>query len=51
VKLGPIIAHAGAGLASLLTEELGLYQSIGDSVYIDVNAQLANERAPRAGWP
>jgi len=37
VKVGPILAHAGAGVASLLTG--GLYPTISDSVYIDVNAK------------
>jgi hypothetical protein len=37
VKLGPILAHAGAGVASLLTG--GEYPTIGDSVYIDVNVK------------
>lgn len=37
VKIGPILAHAGAGVASLLTG--GLYPTISDSVYIDVNAK------------
>lgn len=39
VKLGPIIAHAGAGFASLLTG--GLYPEIGDSIYIDLNVKYA----------
>jgi hypothetical protein len=39
VKLGPIVAHAGAGVASLLTG--GLYPSISDSVYVDVNVKYA----------
>jgi hypothetical protein len=37
VKLGPIQAHAGLGLASLLTG--GLYPTIGDSVYVDLNVK------------
>ena len=37
LKIGPILAHAGAGVASLLTG--GLYPTISDSVYIDVNAK------------
>jgi hypothetical protein len=37
VKIGPILAHAGAGVASLLTG--GMYPTISDSVYIDVNAK------------
>lgn len=39
VKLGPILAHAGAGVASLLTG--GLYPTIRDSVYIDLNVKYA----------
>jgi hypothetical protein len=39
VKIGPIIAHAGAGVASLLTG--GLYPTVGDSVYIDLNVKYA----------
>jgi hypothetical protein len=39
VKLGPILAHAGAGVASLLTG--GLYPTIKDSVYIDLNVKYA----------
>lgn len=41
LKLGPIIAHAGAGFASLLTDEMGLYPTIKDSVYIDLNVKYA----------
>ncbi|MBV8759425.1 MAG: hypothetical protein JO257_19210 [Deltaproteobacteria bacterium] len=37
VKIGPILAHAGAGVASLLTG--GLYPTISDSIYVDVNAK------------
>jgi hypothetical protein len=39
VKIGPIVAHAGAGVASLLTG--GLYPTIGDSLYIDLNVKYA----------
>jgi hypothetical protein len=39
VKIGPIIAHAGAGVASLLTGPT--YPTIGDSVYVDVNVKYA----------
>ena len=39
VKIGPILAHAGAGVASLLTG--GLYPNISDSVYIDLNVKYA----------
>ena len=41
VKLGPIIAHAGAGFASLLTDEMGMYPTIRDSVYVDLNVKFA----------
>lgn len=37
VKLGPILAHAGAGVASLLTG--GPYPTISDSVYVDLNVK------------
>jgi hypothetical protein len=37
VKIGPIAAHAGLGVASLLTG--GLYPTIGDSVYVDLNVK------------
>jgi hypothetical protein len=37
--LGPIITHAGAGVASLLTG--GAYPTIRDSVYIDLNVKYA----------
>jgi hypothetical protein len=39
VKLGPILAHAGAGAASLLTG--GLYPTVSDSLYIDLNVKYA----------
>lgn len=39
VKLGPILAHAGVGVASLLTG--GFYPTIGDSLYIDLNVKYA----------
>ncbi|HVK83151.1 MAG TPA: hypothetical protein VM513_03540 [Kofleriaceae bacterium] len=41
VKIGPIITHVGAGFASLLTDEMGLYPTIGDSVYLDLNVKYA----------
>jgi hypothetical protein len=41
VKLGPIIAHAGAGFASLLTDEMGAYPTIKDSIYVDLNVKYA----------
>jgi hypothetical protein len=39
VKLGPILAHAGAGFASLLTG--GMYPTVRDSLYIDLNVKYA----------
>ena len=39
LKIGPILAHAGLGVASLLTG--GLYPSIRDSVYVDLNVKYA----------
>jgi hypothetical protein len=41
LKLGPIITHLGAGVASLFTDPMGLYPAIGDSVYFDVNVKYA----------
>lgn len=39
VKLGPILVHAGAGVASLLTG--GVYPTISDSFYVDLNVKYA----------
>lgn len=43
VKVGHILVHAGAGFASLLTTDDpsggNLYSSIGDSVYVDLDAK------------
>jgi hypothetical protein len=39
LKIGPILVHAGAGVASLLSG--GMYPSIGESVYVDVNVKYA----------
>jgi hypothetical protein len=39
LKIGPIITHAGAGAASLLTG--GVYPEISDSLYIDLNVKYA----------
>lgn len=39
VKIGPILAHAGAGVASLLTG--GMYPTIRDSVYVDLDVKYA----------
>ena len=41
IKLGKIIAHVGAGVASLITDPAGAYPSISDSIYIDLNAKFA----------
>jgi hypothetical protein len=37
LKIGPMLLHAGAGVASLLTG--GAYPTISDSFYIDLNAK------------
>jgi hypothetical protein len=39
VKLGPIIAHVGAGWATLITGPL--YPTVSDSVYFDLNVKFA----------
>jgi len=39
VKIGPIAAHVGAGVASLFTDAAGPYPTMRDSVYIDINAK------------
>lgn len=39
IKVGPILLHASAGVASLLSG--GMYPSIGESVYVDVNVKYA----------
>jgi hypothetical protein len=41
LKIGKIITHAGAGFASLLTDDMGPYPTIGDSLYIDLNVKYA----------
>jgi hypothetical protein len=41
LKIGPILAHAGAGVASLGTGEASRYPAIGDSVYVDLNVKYA----------
>jgi hypothetical protein len=41
LKIGPILAHAGAGFASLGTGESSMYPTIGDSMYVDINAKFA----------
>jgi hypothetical protein len=39
IKVGPILLHTGAGVATLLTGPL--YPSISDSVYVDLNVKYA----------
>jgi hypothetical protein len=39
LKVGPIVLRTGAGVASLLTG--GLYPTIGDSIYVDLNVKYA----------
>ncbi|MBL9019579.1 MAG: hypothetical protein JNL83_35645 [Myxococcales bacterium] len=41
VKIGRIVTHLGAGFASLLTDEMGAYPTIKDSVYLDLNVTFA----------
>jgi hypothetical protein len=41
VKIGPILAHAGAGVASLGTGDASMYPTIADSVYVDLNVKYA----------
>lgn len=41
VKLGPILLHLGSGVASLITDEMGPYPTIKDSIYVDVNVKYA----------
>lgn len=41
VKIGKIIAHVGAGWASLITDPAGFYPTVGDSVYFDLNVKFA----------
>lgn len=41
LEIGPIITHAGAGVASLLTGADSMYPTISDSVYIDLNVRYA----------
>jgi hypothetical protein len=41
VKIGRIITHLGAGFASLITDEMGAYPTIGDSLYLDLNVKFA----------
>ena len=41
LKIGPMLLHAGAGFASLITGVGGFYPTIGDSFYVDLNAKYA----------
>ena len=41
VKIGRIITHLGAGFASLTTDDMGMYPTIKDSVYLDLNVKFA----------
>ena len=41
VKIGKIITHAGVGFASLLTDEMGMYPSVKESMYVDLNVKYA----------
>jgi hypothetical protein len=43
LKIGPMLLHAGAGFASLLTDDMrpGAYPTITDSFYVDLNAKYA----------
>lgn len=39
VKVKPVAVHLGTGVASLLTDAMAPYHSIGDSVYFDFNVK------------
>jgi len=41
LKIGKILAHAGAGFASLITSSVGAYPTIRDSIYVDLNVKWA----------
>jgi hypothetical protein len=41
VKIGKILAHADVGFASLLTDEMAMYPTIKESMYIDLNVKYA----------
>jgi hypothetical protein len=41
LKLKPIILHLGAGVASLITDPAGVYPSIKESIYFDLNVKYA----------
>ena len=39
IKISKILIHAGAGAASLITDAAGVYPTVGDSFYVDLNAK------------
>jgi hypothetical protein len=39
VKIKPVQVHLGTGVASLLTDQMAAYHSIGESVYFDLNVK------------
>lgn len=39
MKLGPIALHMRAGAASLFTDPGGVYPTLADSIYVDVNVK------------
>jgi hypothetical protein len=41
IKIGKLVTHAGVGFASLLTDEMGMYPTIKESMYIDLNVKYA----------
>jgi len=41
VKIGKLITHAGVGFASLLTDEMAMYPTIKESMYVDLNVKWA----------
>ncbi len=41
VKIGPILAHGGLGVASLFTDAMGPYPTMRDSFYVDLNVKYA----------
>jgi hypothetical protein len=41
IKISHILIHAGAGAASLLVDPAGVYPTVSDSFYVDLNAKYA----------
>jgi len=39
LKISKILIHLGAGAASLLVDQAGVYPTVSDSFYVDVNAK------------